>query len=101
MIAPTQSREIRRITTRDRDNGFEKESIFDPIGKIQTPSNVTRMARAIKHVGYDGKVQVVNYQAGVGTGSTLSDIFTGGAFGHGIAEVRTADSHISRSVLEN
>ena len=52
-------------------------------------------------MGYDGKVQVVNYQAGVGTGSTLSDIFTGGAFGHGIAEhIREAYSYICANYVD-
>ncbi len=50
---------------------------------------MTRIARAFRHVCHDKTVQIVNYQCGVGTGSTWSDVFTGGAFGRGIAEVLT------------
>lgn len=64
------------------DKGFEK-------GRPQPPSNVTRLARSFKRGCSDGAVQIVNYQSGVGTGSTMSDALSGGAFGNGVAEVST------------
>lgn len=63
------------------DKGWEK-------GKPQPPSNVTRLARSFNRNCSDGSVQVINYQSGVGTGSTMADAFSGGAFGNGVAEVR-------------
>lgn len=62
------------------DKGWEK-------GKPQPPSNVTRLARSFNRGCLDGSVQVINYQSGVGTGSTMADAFSGGAFGNGVAEV--------------
>ena len=61
--------------------------MFHHVGKIQVPSNVTRIARSFERMCAGGSEQIVMYQCGVGTGNTLSDIVTGGAFGHGIAEV--------------
>lgn len=80
-------------TWMNSDKGFEK-------GKPQPPSNVTRLARSFKRGCSDGSVQVVNYQSGVGTGSTLSDSFSGGAFGKGIAEVSTSPRSISSIVVQ-
>lgn len=62
------------------DKGWEK-------GKPQPPSNVTRLARSFNRGCSDGSVQVINYQSGVGTGSTMADAFSGGAFRNGVAEV--------------
>ncbi|PSR94237.1 hypothetical protein BD289DRAFT_465956 [Coniella lustricola] len=67
-------------TWMNSDKGFEK-------GRPQPPSNVTRLARNFKRNCSDGTVQIVNYQSGVGTGSTMSDALSGGAFGNGVAEV--------------
>lgn len=47
------------------------------------PTNVVKMARAIAPVDKHGKVQIVFYDQGVGTGPGL-DRLTGGAFGHGL-----------------
>lgn len=49
------------------------------------PTNVVKMAQAIKPVASDGTAQVVYYDQGIGTGETL-DKLTGGAFGWGIDE---------------
>lgn len=68
-------------TWMNSDKGWEK-------GKPQPPSNVTRLARSFNRGCLDGSVQVINYQSGVGTGSTMADAFSGGAFGNGVAEVR-------------
>lgn len=67
-------------TWMNSDKGFEK-------GRPQPPSNVTRLARSFKRGCSDGMVQILNYQSGVGTGSTMADAFSGGAFGNGVAEV--------------
>ncbi|KAF3769840.1 hypothetical protein M406DRAFT_246745 [Cryphonectria parasitica EP155] len=66
-------------TWMNSDKGFEK-------GRPQPPSNVTRLARSFNRNCSDGSVQVIYYQSGVGTGSTMADAFTGGAFGTGVAE---------------
>jgi uncharacterized protein (DUF2235 family) len=47
------------------------------------PSNVVKMARAVAPVSKDGKIQIVFYDKGVGTGWGL-DRLTGGAFGQGL-----------------
>lgn len=76
---------------------------LDSDGDYQTPSNVTRLARAIPPVGLDKSVtphepitQIVFYQNGIGTGSPgLYDKIVGGATGEGLAEhIREAYSFI-------
>ncbi|MDY6938176.1 MAG: DUF2235 domain-containing protein [Cyanobacteriota bacterium] len=47
------------------------------------PTNVVKIAQAIKAVGKDGIPQIVYYDEGVGTGSLFDRLF-GGAFGRGI-----------------
>lgn len=69
------------------DNGYEKPSLFNPKGTLQVPSNVTRISRCFKRRCSDGKVQVISYESGVGTGSNAIDSLTGGAFGLGLTEV--------------
>jgi len=69
-----------------RDTGYTKPTIFDPIGKLQTPSNVTRLSRSLRHICTDGTMQVIEYHSGVGTGDTWSEVVSGGAFGLGISE---------------
>lgn len=75
----------------------------DSDGDYQTPSNVTRLARAIPPVGVDTSTiphepipQIIFYQNGVGTGSnSLYDKFIGGATGEGLADhIREAYSFI-------
>ncbi len=72
-------------------------------GDYQTPSNVTRFARAIPPTGIDKSVtphqpipQIIFYQNGIGTGSpSLYDRVIGGATGEGLAEhIREAYSFI-------
>ena len=76
---------------------------LDSDGDYQTPSNVTRLARAIPPVGVDQSVsppqpipRVIFYQNGLGTGSpSLYDKVIGGATGEGLAEhIREAYSFI-------
>jgi uncharacterized protein (DUF2235 family) len=59
-----------------------RDQIDETTGK-RRPSNVTKVARAIKPQSSHGTDQVVYYHDGVGTGGPL-DKLTGGAFGRGI-----------------
>ncbi|KAI9763822.1 MAG: hypothetical protein M1840_009076 [Geoglossum simile] len=77
-------------TWQNSDNGFEKDGFFST-GKLQTPSNVTRIARAITPYHDDpgtgtAKNQIVYYQAGVGTGNSIWDKVAGGTTGEGLSE---------------
>lgn len=47
------------------------------------PTNVVKMAEAVKSTAADGTPQIVCYQEGLGTGDSLNKL-TGGAFGWGI-----------------
>ncbi|KAK6386883.1 hypothetical protein LTS17_000147 [Exophiala oligosperma] len=82
---------------------------MDSDGDYQTPSNVTRIARAIPPVGFDKTVdppqaihQVVFYQNGVGTGdNSLYNRYVGGATGEGLAEhIREAYSFVALNYNE-
>lgn len=75
------------------DKGWEKQGLFSK--DVQQPSNVTRMSRSFRKHCSNRTVQIIYYQAGVGTGTTLSDTITGGVFGTGVAEnIREAYSFI-------
>lgn len=74
-------------TWMDSDNGYEEPGLLRKEGSLQIPSNVTRISRCFEKRCSDGKLQVVNYESGVGTGSNVLDSITGGAFGQGLAEV--------------
>ncbi len=52
---------------------------------IREPTNVVKMARAIKPTADDGTQQVVYYDPGVGTGLGLYDKYIGGGFGAGLS----------------
>lgn len=54
-------------------------------GGKERPTNVVKLARALKPVTSTGTVQVVFYNQGVGTGNILDRIL-GGAFGAGLSE---------------
>lgn len=80
----------------DKDKKSEQqERLQVPSGKpeekilynkpIREPTNVVKMARAIKPTAEDGTVQVVYYDTGVGTGLGLYDKFIGGGFGVGLS----------------
>jgi hypothetical protein len=69
----------------DRDNGYEKGS-FGKTGKLQNPSNVTRIARAIVAEDSAKHPQIVYYQAGIGTGLGIYDQLLGGSTGLGLSE---------------
>jgi uncharacterized protein (DUF2235 family) len=70
-----------------------RDQVNEETGK-RRPTNVTKVARAVKTRDGNGIDQVVFYHDGVGTGGSL-DKFTGGAFGHGIEDnVRNLYRHI-------
>jgi uncharacterized protein (DUF2235 family) len=90
-------------TWQNSDNGFEKGSKWWPgsTGHLQTPSNVTRIARAISRYHEDGRNQVVYYQAGVGTGGNAFDQIIGGATGEGLSEnIREAYGFLANNYQE-
>ncbi|KAK3996027.1 hypothetical protein QBC44DRAFT_5628 [Cladorrhinum sp. PSN332] len=68
------------------DTGYKKPTFFNPVGKAQVPSNVTRLSRALRRNCTDGTLQIIEYHSGVGTGGSLTDAVTGGALGRGISE---------------
>ena len=84
--ANTVSLEANKI--QNRDNGFVRQSYlpWDTSGTLQIPSNVTRICRALLPHSRDGTQQIIYYQAGVGTESTLWNHLVGGATGAGISE---------------
>lgn len=47
------------------------------------PTNVVKMAQAVKPIASDGAAQIVFYDPGIGTGNPVNKLF-GGAFGKGI-----------------
>jgi uncharacterized protein (DUF2235 family) len=61
-----------------------RDQLDDKTGK-RRPTNVTKVARAIRPRAANGIDQIVFYHDGVGTGGPL-DRVTGGAFGRGIEE---------------
>ncbi|KAF4465256.1 hypothetical protein FALBO_7899 [Fusarium albosuccineum] len=73
-------------TWMDSDNGYEEPGLLRAEGTLQVPSNVTRISRCFKRRCSDGKLQIINYESGVGTGSNMLDSITGGAFGLGLSE---------------
>ncbi|KAF4634421.1 hypothetical protein G7Y89_g3683 [Cudoniella acicularis] len=70
------------------DDGYTKPTLipYVPTGTLQVPSNVTRIAHALKRKSDDGTPQIIYYNSGVGTSSSMMDVITGGALGKGISE---------------
>lgn len=79
-------------TWMNSDNGYEEPGWFESKGTLQVPSNVTRISRCFKRRCSDGKLQVISYESGVGTGSNGVDSLMGGAFGLGLSEVSFSQS---------
>ena len=82
------------------DSGFVKDSIWpwDTNGHLQTPSNVTRICRAILPESEEGIQQIVYYQAGIGTGTGIWDRLVGGGTGAGLSEnIREAYSFLANN----
>lgn len=67
------------------DGTWNERDQVDKQTKKRRPTNVTKVARAIRARAANGIDQIVYYHDGVGTEGGL-DKFTGGAFGHGIEE---------------
>lgn len=61
----------------------EQEILYNK--PIREPTNVVKMARAIKPTAKDNTPQVVYYDTGVGTGLGFYDKFIGGGFGVGLS----------------
>lgn len=72
--------------------------MFDK-GHVQTPSNVTRLARALKAEGKDSHPQIIYYQAGVGSSSwSAADHILGGGLAFGVSEnIREAYSFLANN----
>lgn len=73
-------------------------------GHLQTPSNVTRLARAIvpETKEADGSIpQIVYYQNGIGTEGTVWDKVVGGGTGAGLSEnIREAYGFLAKNYME-
>ncbi|KAI5465661.1 hypothetical protein BGZ63DRAFT_348553 [Mariannaea sp. PMI_226] len=88
-------------TWMDSDNGYQKKGILNSEGTLQVPSNVTRISRCFKRRCSDGKLQIIDYQSGVGTGSNTLDSITGGAFGLGLSErMRETYSYLCANYMD-
>jgi uncharacterized protein (DUF2235 family) len=64
----------------------------DSDGEYQVPSNVTRICRCIKQEARDPKTgavipQIIYYQSGVGTESTIYNKIVGGSTGQGMLSI--------------
>lgn len=82
----------------DSDKGWVKASWFGGPGHLQTPSNVTRIGRAILPEDRNNHPQIVYYQSGVGGGSTYVERLVGGGTGEGIGEhIREAYSFLANN----
>jgi uncharacterized protein (DUF2235 family) len=73
-----------------------RDQLDEQTGK-RRPTNVTKVARAVRVRDRHGIDQVVFYKDGLGTGGPLDKV-TGGAFGHGI-EANVRDLY--RSIIYN
>ena len=67
------------------DGTWNNRDQVDEKTKKRRPTNVTKVARAVRPRARDGTDQVVYYHDGVGTGGAM-DRVTGGAFGEGMEE---------------
>ncbi|KAG7111977.1 hypothetical protein HYQ44_010172 [Verticillium longisporum] len=83
------------------DDGYNKPIFGKKRGALQVPSNVTRISRCFKRTCDDGRVQIVNYQSGIGTGSNTADTLIGGAFGSGISmRIKEAYSFLAANYFD-
>lgn len=88
-------------TWMDSDNGWVKGK-GGSAGHPQNPSNVTRIARAIKDQDDGHHQQIVYYQAGIGTGIGLYDHLVGGGTGAGLSEnIREAYMFLASNYSEH
>lgn len=70
------------------DNGFERKSWlpWSTGGVLTTPSNVTRICRALLPKTDDGIEQIVYYQGGLGSQDSFWSYLFGGYLGAGLSE---------------
>jgi uncharacterized protein (DUF2235 family) len=88
-------------TWMDADSGWVKGK-GGSSGHPQTPSNVTRIARAMKDQDDAHHQQIVYYQAGIGTGIGMYDHIMGGGTGAGLSEnIREAYSFLVSNYSEH
>ncbi|KAF7542678.1 hypothetical protein G7Z17_g11371 [Cylindrodendrum hubeiense] len=88
-------------TWMNSDNGYEEPGLLQSRGTLQVPSNVTRLSRCFKRRCSDGKLQIISYESGVGTGSNAIDSITGGAFGLGLSErMRETYSYLCANYMD-
>ncbi|KAK6386667.1 hypothetical protein LTR65_008866 [Meristemomyces frigidus] len=87
----------------DSDNGFQRDSWlpWKTGGSLATPSNVSRLCRALLPRSDDGIPQIVYYQAGLGSQNNIYSHFIGGYLGSGISEnIREAYAFICSNYEE-
>ncbi|KAF2197581.1 hypothetical protein GQ43DRAFT_475313 [Delitschia confertaspora ATCC 74209] len=85
-------------TWMNSDKGYVKGGLFSGPGHLQTPSNVTRISRAILNEDKEYHAQIVYYQSGVGGGNTTLERLIGGGTGEGIGEhMREAYSFLANN----
>ncbi|KAF2717279.1 hypothetical protein K431DRAFT_288659 [Polychaeton citri CBS 116435] len=88
-------------TWMDRDNGWDPGR-WGSSGHLQNPSNVTRLARAIRPEDDGHHPQIAYYQAGVGTSIGLYDQLVGGGTGLGLSEnIREAYAFLASNYSEH
>lgn len=80
-----------------------KDDWLSGAGHLQTPSNVTRIVRAILPETTDTSIpQIVYYQAGIGTEGTWWDHVYGGGTGAGLSEnIREAYGFLAKNYMED
>lgn len=83
-LGPSKANRRKRIIL-CADGTWNEAERKDPNTGRPQPTNVLKVARAIRPRASDGTDQVVLYVYGVGTGGGL-DTFTGGAFGDGMEQ---------------
>lgn len=77
-----------RACGQNSDDGFVRSSWlpWKTSEHLATPSNVTRICRALQPRSDDGVSQIVFYQAGVGSDNNWYSFFLGGYLGDGLVE---------------
>ena len=70
------------------DNGWVRDSWlpWKTGGTLASPSNITRLCRAIQTKSDDGVQQIVYYQGGLGSANNWYSFYIGGYLGEGISE---------------
>lgn len=80
------------------DNGYLPSNLVRSYSEDSAlaPTNVTRISKALRSTGNDGKMQIVYYQSGVATGSNIVDVLAEDLLGIGLREsIKAAYNFIS------